>query len=168
FADAHTILLAWVDDEDINKHPLNQINHQRMLENYNILKNATDQDGKPFKIVKIPLPAIIEWQAELVKTAGSMEFDKVEISKLSPHDSRIIGDKVTRLASVSYLNFLVSNGVFINASYTNHGTPTAQENKVKAIFKEVFPNLEQIWIDTFPLNRNGGGIHCVTLQEPLG
>ncbi|OYX27536.1 MAG: hypothetical protein B7Z06_04185 [Flavobacteriales bacterium 32-35-8] len=167
FADAHTILLAWIDEEDINKHPLNRINHQRMLENYNILKNATDQDGNPFRIIKIPLPNVIEWTAEIVEKAGNMEFDKLEANRLAPDDGRTIGDKVTRVASVSYLNFLVSNGVLINASYTNHGTSIEHEAKVRALFKEAFPNLEQVWIDALPLNRMGGGIHCITLQEPL-
>ncbi|MGE5944429.1 MAG: agmatine deiminase family protein [Flavobacteriales bacterium] len=167
FADANTILLAWVDEEDINKHPLNKITYERMLENYNILKDATDQDGKPFKIIKIPLPNVIEWTAEIVEKAGNMEFDKLEANRLAPDDARAIGDKVTRMASVSYLNFLVSNGVIINASYTNHGTSAEHEAKVSAIFKEVFPNLEQVWIDALPLNRMGGGIHCITLQEPI-
>lgn len=167
FADAHTILLAWIDEGDVDKHPLNRINYQRMLENYNILKIATDQDGKPFKIIKIPLPNVIEWTAEIVETAGNMEFDKLEANRLAPDDERAIGDKVTRVASVSYLNFMVSNGVIINASYTNHGTSAEHEAKVSAIFKEIFPNLEQVWIDALPLNRMGGGIHCITLQEPL-
>ncbi|PKQ44828.1 agmatine deiminase family protein [Confluentibacter flavum] len=167
FADANTILLAWVDEEDINKHPLNRINYERMLENYNILKDATDKDGKPFRIIKVPLPTVIEWTAEIVEKAGNMEYDKLEANRLAPDDVRTIGEKVTRVASVSYLNFLVSNGVIINAYYTNHGTSATYEAKVKAIFKDVFPNLEQVWIDALPLNRLGGGIHCITLQEPL-
>lgn len=167
FADAQTILLAWINEEDINKHPLNRINHQRMLENYNILKNATDQDGKPFRIIKVPLPNVIEWTAEIVEKAGSMEFDKLEAHRLAPDDGRTIGDNITRVASVSYLNFMVSNGVLINASYTNHGTSAEHEAKVRTLFKEAFPNLEQVWIDALPLNRMGGGIHCITLQEPF-
>jgi len=167
FADENTILLAWIDEEDINKHPLNKITYERMVENYNILKDATDQDGKPFKIIKVPLPNTIEWTAEIVKKAEPSEFDKLESNRLAPDDKRDIGDKVTRVASVSYLNFLVSNGVIINASYTNHGTSPEYEAKVSAIFKEVFPNHEQVWVDALPLNRMGGGIHCITLQEPL-
>lgn len=167
FADANTILLAWINEEDINKHPLNKINYERMLENYNILKDATDQDGKPFRIVKIPLPAVVEWPAEIVAKAEKMAYGKVESNRLAPDDDRVIGDMVTRVASVSYLNFLVSNGVIINASYTNHGTSAEYEKKVSDLFKEVFPDLEQVWIDALPLNRMGGGIHCITLHEPL-
>ena len=167
FADANTILLAWINEEDINKHPLNKITHEKMVENYNILKEATDLDGKPFKIIKVPMPHVIEWPAEIVKKAGSMEHNKVESNWLAPDDDRIIGDMVTRVASVSYLNFLVTNGIIINASYTNHGTSPEYEEKVKSIFKDAFPDLEQVWIDVLPLNRMGGGIHCITLQEPL-
>lgn len=166
FADANTILLAWINEEDINKHPLNKVTHQRMLENYNILKDATDQDGKPFKIIKVPMPNVIEWSAQIVKKAGNMEHDKVESNRLAPDDERVVGDIVTRVASVSYLNFLVTNGVIINASYTNHATSPEYEEKVKSIFKDAFPDLEQVWIDVLPLNRMGGGIHCITLQEP--
>lgn len=167
FADANTILLAWINEEDINKHPLNKITHQNMLENYNILKDATDQDGNPFRIIKIPLPHVIEWPAQIAQKVGKMEHHKVESNRLAPDDNRVVGDMVTRVASVSYLNFLVTNGVVINASYTNHGTSPEYEEKVKAIFEDVFPNLEHVWIDALPLNRMGGGIHCITLQEPL-
>lgn len=165
FADANTILLAWIDEEEIEKHPLNKITHQRMQENYDILKNATDQDGKPFKIIKVPLPSVIQWNATVAEKTNSMDIDKMEASRL-PLEEQTIGKTITRVASVSYLNFLISNGVIINASYTNHGTSNEHEAKVKAIFKEVFPNLEQVWIDALPLNRQGGGIHCVTLNEP--
>jgi agmatine deiminase len=165
FADTNTILLAWIDEDEIGKHPLNNITHQRMQENYEILKNATDQDGKPFKIIKIPVPSVVEWTAEITDKDENMDYTKLNINRLATQEP-LIGKKTTRVASVSYLNFFMSNGVLINASYTNHGTPTEREAKVKAIFKNVFPNLEQVWIDALPLNRNGGGIHCVTLQEP--
>ncbi len=167
FADSNTILLAWIGEKDKNKHPLNLITYNRMHENYEILKKATDQDGNPFRIIKIPLPSIIEWPATIVEKAGRMEFNKVEANRLAIEDQKSIGKQIKRVASVSYLNFLVSNGVIINASYTNHGTSREHEDKVKAIFKNVFPNLEQVWVDVLPLNRNGGGIHCVTLPEPL-
>ena len=165
FANPNTILLAWINEGDRGKHPLNDVTYQRMQENYEILKNATDQDGKPFNIIKVPLPSVVEWTATVTEKTNSMDFDKMEASRL-PLEEQTIGNTITRVASVSYLNFLISNGVIINASYTNHGTTTEHEAKVKAIFRDVFPDLEQVWIDALPLNRQGGGIHCVTLQEP--
>jgi len=34
-------------------------NFKTLDENYNILKNAADQDGKPFEIIKLPMPHMV-------------------------------------------------------------------------------------------------------------
>jgi agmatine deiminase len=59
FADENTILLAWVDESEKNKNPLYRINYNRMYINYEIFKNAKNENGEPFNIVKVPLPDII-------------------------------------------------------------------------------------------------------------
>lgn len=59
FADPNTILPAWVDEAEKNQNPINRMNYERMNENYQILNNATDQDGQAFKIIKVPLPDLI-------------------------------------------------------------------------------------------------------------
>jgi agmatine deiminase len=166
FANANTILLAWIEEEENDLHPLNRITYERMQENLKILEDATDQDGKPFRIIKVPLPGLIEWPAVVVEKKQAHEFWKLTSKFFLPHERPAAGDTLIRVAASSYLNFLVSNGVLINATYIQHGTPTAHEEKVKAIFAEVFPDREQIWIDALPVNRNGGGIHCSTQQEP--
>ena len=51
-----TILLAWVDESEKDLNPINKWNYERMSANLKILENAKDQDGKPFKIIKFPLP----------------------------------------------------------------------------------------------------------------
>lgn len=157
FANDSTILLAWVEEEDRRRHPLNELNYQRMATNYEILKNATDQDGKPFRIIKVPLPDIVEldqpFESQLQKEFGYLQSYNPE-------------DEVIHVASVSYLNFLLVNDVIINASYVRHGTRSKREKQVKAIFEEVFPDRRQVWIDALPLNRRGGGIHCISLPEP--
>lgn len=49
FVDATTIICAREEDyHDENYAPL--------MENYHLLKNATDQDGKPFTVIPIPMP----------------------------------------------------------------------------------------------------------------
>ncbi|MBX2968408.1 MAG: agmatine deiminase family protein [Cyclobacteriaceae bacterium] len=166
FADARTILLAWVDESEKDNHPLNQATYERMQENLKILETSTDQDGKPFHIIKVPLPNLVEWPAIVVEEKGEGEFWKLSPKSFLPHERPQVGDTLIRVAATSYLNFLVTNGVVLNASYVPHGTPTEREEKVKAIFKEVFPDRDQVWIDALPLNRNGGGIHCSTQQQP--
>ncbi len=166
FADANTILLAWIDEEEKDLHPLNRITYERMAENLKILEAATDQDGKPFRIIKVPLPALVEWPAVVAVEKQDNEFWKLTPKSFLPHERPAAGDTLIRVAATSYLNFLVSNGVVLNATYVQHGTTTEREEKVKAIFNKVFPGREQVWIDALPVNRNGGGIHCSTQQEP--
>jgi agmatine deiminase len=49
FANATTILLAWIDESEKDLNPINQMNYERMNENLKILEEARDQDGHPFK-----------------------------------------------------------------------------------------------------------------------
>lgn len=49
FVDKRTIVTCFTDDE-------NDVNYQILKENYEILKNASDKNGNPFKIIKLPMP----------------------------------------------------------------------------------------------------------------
>ena len=164
FADANTILLSWIDKKDTDKHPLNRITYERMNENLKILEKATDQDGNPFRIIKVPVPSIVEIPNN---NQNEETPDETESYNFIPTTENSSNEKKIKVAAVSYLNFLVTNGMVINASYINHGTSVEHEERVKAIFKEVFPDREQVWIDVFPLNKFGGGIHCITNHEPV-
>ena len=166
FADAHTILLAWIDENEKDLHPLNKITYERMVENFKILEASTDQDGKPFHIIKVPLPNPIERPIVVIEKADDSNIWELDPSSFLPGERPVAGDTLLRVSASSYLNFLVSNGVIINATYVQQGTSLEKENKVKAIMKAVFPDREQIWIDALPVNWNGGGIHCSTQQEP--
>lgn len=164
FANSNTILLAWIDEEDKDKNPLNHITYERMKENLKILEKATDQDGNPFRIVKVPLPSVVELPQD---NKNNETYNDTVFANTIPEEVNSSNKVVVKVAAVSYLNFLITNGMVINASYVNHGTSKEHEERVKAIFKEIFPDREQVWIDVFPLNRNGGGIHCMTHQEPF-
>lgn len=52
FSDARTILTAV---EDVVQDP----NHHYLAENLEILKKSTDQDGKKFRIVELPMPGLV-------------------------------------------------------------------------------------------------------------
>lgn len=166
FADAHTILLAWVEEDEVEQHPLNRITYQRMKENLGILEASTDQDGNPFRIIKVPLPRLVESSVVVAETNATDELWKITRKSFLPEEKVNLGDSLIRVAASSYLNFLITNGVIVNATYTTHGTSQVHEEKVKAIFEQVFPNHKKVWIDALPLNQNGGGIHCSTQQEP--
>jgi len=166
FADANTILLAWVEESEINDHPFNKINFERMSENLRILEQATDQDGKPFKVVKIPLPDPIERKIIVKEKLDSTDWINVTPRYFIQKDAPKVGDTLINVAASSYLNYLVSNGVIILPTYTKQGSSTEKEKQVADIMKTVFSNRKQIWVECMPQNWEGGGIHCSTQQQP--
>ncbi|MCC5927624.1 MAG: agmatine deiminase family protein [Cyclobacteriaceae bacterium] len=167
FADANTILLSWVDEDELDKHPLNRLNYERMQENYEILKAATDAEGKAFRIVKVPLPEPVERFVVVSEDHNPESMRSISPDLFLPGERPAAGDTLIQISASSYLNFLVSNGVVLNATYLAHGTSPEKEDKVKAIFEEVFPGRRLVWIDAMAQNWSGGGIHCSTQQEPL-
>jgi len=166
FADANTILLAWVEESEINDHPFNKINFERMSENLQILEQATDQDGKPFKVVKVPLPDLIERKIVVKEKLDSTDWINVTPRYFIQKDAPKVGDTLINVAASSYLNYLVSNGVIILPTYTKQGSSTEKEKQVGDIMKTVFSNRKQIWVECMPQNWEGGGIHCSTQQQP--
>ena len=57
FADASTILLAEVDKSELEKNdPVAIENNRRLEKSFKILSEAKDQNGNPFKIVRVPMP----------------------------------------------------------------------------------------------------------------
>ena len=166
FADPSTILLAWVDENEISKHPFNKINYERMAENLRILEQSSDQDGKPFKIIKVPLPDPIERQIVVKTKLDSTDWINVTPRYFIQRDAPHVGDTLVNIAASSYMNFLVSNGVVILPTYTKQGSSAEKEKQVSDIIQSAFPDRKLIWVECMPQNWNGGGIHCSAQQQP--
>jgi agmatine deiminase len=166
FADPSTILLAWVEESEIEKHPFNKINYERMSENFRILQQSTDQDGKPFKIIKVPLPDPIERKILVKEKLDSTDIFNVIPKFFINRDAPSVGDTLVNVSASSYLNYLVSNGIVILPTYTKQGSSLQKENQVSNIMKSVFPERKLVWIECMPQNWDGGGIHCSAQQQP--
>ncbi|NJD04150.1 MAG: agmatine deiminase family protein [Ruminiclostridium sp.] len=141
FASPNTILLAQVLPQDRYTSQYTQESYLRLEENYNILKSSTDQAGKPFTIVRIPMPATIYGKA----------------------------DSSGKLPMRSYLNYAVTNGAVLFQSYWKTGRSNmlkTTEDQVMNTFRNIFTGRNIIGIDAENINRWGGGIHCVTQHMP--
>lgn len=145
FADAQTILLAQVDSADLPLDPFYQVVHERLEESYQILKNARDQDGKPFKIIRVPQAPII--------------FDQGQYN----------GQPIYYTPVTSYLNFVLTNNLVVIPAYSNPGEPDflrqKDEQAIKA-FQGVFKSRKVVTINATELNYSGGGLHCITMHQP--
>jgi agmatine deiminase len=162
FVNPTTIFLAWVDDNEVDINTINKLNYARMRENYQRLLQARDQDGKPFTIVKIPIPdlfsrARIISEKEMPNPGQRAYFEKKGFRQ---------GDTIYHLGAGSYLNFLITNDKVIIPFYTSGGSSQEKEARVRKIFSEQFPDKKLEFINASYVNLAGGGIHCITRQVP--
>ncbi|MBN2212798.1 MAG: agmatine deiminase family protein [Bacteroidales bacterium] len=146
FADPRTILISSVTEEEAGSNPIFSEAKRRLDENYDILKSSTDQDGKKFKIIKVPIAPVL-------------------IS------DRRAGPEKTFVASItSYMNFIITNSLIILPSYVSEDSDNIalmmKEKKVTEIFQEVFPEREIIKVRADTINYYSGGFHCISIHEP--
>jgi len=66
-----------------------------------------------------------------------------------------------RLFSRSYVNFYIANGGIVMPSF---GVPG--DARARAVIQAAFPDREVVQIDITQLASGGGGIHCITQQQP--
>lgn len=164
FADARTVLLAWPDER--LSHPVTRLNAQRMRRNFEILSRASGADGEPLQVLKVPLPYVVERRVFLSAAADTALSQEWSAELFPAHERRREGDAVMQVASTSYLNFVVANGVVLLPDYVPHGTPRALQQRVVRVFEKAFPGRRIRFVDAIGLNWVGGGPHCATLSEP--
>ncbi len=164
FVNDSTILLAWVKPED-RKSGVEIESQKRMEINYNILKNSTDQNGKPFKIIKVPMP----YPVLNTLQPGDGVYDV--LSELTYKDGSKFpqGKTIDVIAAASYLNFLIANKVVLMAKYWKPGFSLEikkRDEEAFNIIQNAFPDKKIIAINTLAVNLGGGGMHCITINEP--
>lgn len=114
----------------------NDENYQILKENYEQLLKETDLNGNPFNIVKLPTPHIYFKEAPAGSVAGSK-------------------------APVSYTNFYVGNEVVVVPIFQDEN-----DHKALEIIQSLFPTRKVVPLNSLDLAYGGGGIHCLTQQEP--
>ncbi|KAL9649783.1 hypothetical protein ABK040_009597 [Willaertia magna] len=161
FIDENTIALAQVDDEA--NDVISNINRERLEENYELLKNETNEEGKPFRIVRMPV------SPHMIVSLNKDDVTYQLLSELTFEDESIMNDTIEAMIASSYLNFLVCNHVVLISSYWREGRSEKikqLDEKVFNIFKELYPNRVIVPINTEGVNIGGGGMHCISQQMP--
>ena len=163
FVNANTILLAFPDSTEAANNPVKRITYERMKVNYDLLRQATDQDGNPFEIIKVPVPDA----PYLSLTADTTHPFVQTISKENPQIQH--GDTLYWVPASSYLNFFVTNNMVLVPAYWQAGLPLSikeEDEQFQAIMATYFPERAIIPINALALNDTAGGIHCWTQQQP--
>jgi agmatine deiminase len=165
FADPNTILLAEVTPEERDADSIAAMSYQNLEEAYHILKNETDQDGKPFKIIRVP------YTEAIYEMMDSDDEVFLFLKDLEYEDGTVIeeGSTIKTIIAASYLNYIITNGVVLIPSYWVEGRSQIikeKDERFKQIMQEVYPDRDIIQINPENVNIGGGGMHCISQQMP--
>jgi agmatine deiminase len=100
---------------------------------------------------------------------GDGTYDLISTSDFENGHQFPKGKPVLGIAAASYLNFLIANGcVLVPAYYRPGADPEVKkrDEQAQSILRSVFPQKKIIPIDALAVNFGGGGIHCITINEP--
>lgn len=70
-------------------------------------------------------------------------------------------DTAGRPLAASYINFYIANGGIVMPSFAS-----SEDTAAAATVREAFPGRRVVQVDARPIIRGGGGIHCITQQQP--
>jgi len=164
FVNDSTILLAQIDSTEFDD-PIAFENHQRIEENFQLLSSATDQDENRFTIIRMPLPGTVF----STLSPGDYVYEYIKTLDYKDGSTFPAGDTVQVMAALSYLNFIITDQVVVGQTCWREGMPDElKENDEKAlqILHSVFPNRKIVMIDALAVNLGGGGIHCISMNQP--
>ncbi|MBI5758353.1 MAG: agmatine deiminase family protein [Planctomycetales bacterium] len=165
FVDSRTILLAEISPQERDNDPIAAISFDRLQLIEQSLKSATDAEGRPFTIVRAPTPST------LVETMRPGDGVYDYLAALKYEDGAVIkdGKPIKVVLSTSYLNFLVTNEIVLCPTYWKPGrsdTIREKDRRIRDLVKRFFPTRTVVPIDPENVNIGGGGIHCITQNQP--
>jgi agmatine deiminase len=160
FADANTVLLTDVPEDERLADAVLRETGRRMDENYAILAGATDQDGRPFRILRVPSAALM---------SARVSYDALSPLERGFFPGAAAGEEIEFYLPGSYLNFVIANDVVVTSKYWRPGLPggiKAKDEGGRAALQAAFPGRTVVQVDATPLLYDGAGIHCYTRNQP--
>ena len=161
FADASTILLAQVSETQRRSYPIMAETYRRMEKNYAILRAARDQDGKPFRILRVPMPDPM---------TASVDYDSISPYERMFFDGAAPGERIVYYLPAGYLNFIIANGVVVTARLWEKGRPIKlrkTDELARRALARAFPGRKIAQVGVRPLIHDGGGLHCHSRNQPF-
>jgi agmatine deiminase len=97
---------------------------------------------------------------DVLRAAADARGRRLEVVPV-PQPRAVARRRDGRRLSLSYVNFYVANGAVIVPAFEDGADQTA----FKAI-AAAFPDRQAVQVDALDIVEGGGGIHCITQQEP--
>lgn len=111
------------------------------------LKSARDARGRPFEVIKLPMP-------------GPLELSAVEAAGIRHSENAHRREAGLRLAA-SYVNFYIANRGIIMPLLDKK-----TDSLAAARLKRAFPGRQVVGVPAREILLGGGNIHCITQQLP--
>ena len=157
FVNDSTVLMAFGDV--LSENLIEKESAARLAENLKILRSSRNADGKPFRVIFLPL---VPPQISIMKK-GDGTYDILQSLTLKPNIKYGNRDKPEKMiAAASYLNFVIINKMVLVPLYD-----LETDEKALVAFKKAFPDKKIVPINPLALNWGGGGMHCITQNEPF-
>ncbi len=90
------------------------------------------------------------------RDAQGRAFEIIELAATESHDAEGTG------VCSNYVNFYIANGAVIAPSYG-----IAEDAVARGILAQAFPEREVVQVPVADIAIGGGGIHCITQQQPV-
>ena len=163
FVAKDTILLAEVTEEEAAANRISAENKRRLDAAYEVVSQATDVDGNPFKILRIPASGHIQY----VQRPGDDLYDYYHelVGDAFMDGTPWPEDELHLFGATSYCNFLVCNNLVLGQRYWHEGMDEdikVKDAQAEEALKAAFPDRKVVMIDSLALNMAGGGVHCWT------
>jgi agmatine deiminase len=176
WVDEHTLLLPEVTEAELAAavaagDPVTQVAHDVLQEAHAILNAATDQDGQPLTIVRVPEPGPIVIQLTPDDEAWWMieDMNQHPVHRLKGAERFENQEPVNYLLPASYMNFVVADGVVLVPRFYRPGRDTGLIEKDAAFAQIVqarYPGRRVVQVGVDAVLAGGGGMHCITQQIP--
>ncbi len=105
-----------------------------------------------------PMSAIVQENLKALEGATDAKGRELDILFIEEaYDACVRGEKFCQ----SYINFYFANGGIVMPSYG-----IGADDRARAVFEKLFPEREIVQVRIDDVAIGGGGIHCITQQQP--
>jgi hypothetical protein len=147
-------LRSWLQDQ----------NHVRLERVYDIISRETTESGEPLRVIRIPMPEITF--EVFLPGDGTYDYyaayDRWE-------DGSTLPEVMLAVWPASYINYVPTNDLVLLPKFWKPGRPLpslVKDVAARATLKYAFPGREVVQIYSENINRGGGGMNCITQQQP--
>jgi Porphyromonas-type peptidyl-arginine deiminase len=147
-------LLRWLQEQ----------NDARLERVYDIISRETTESGEPIQVVRIPMP---ELTFDVLRPGDGLydyfaAYDRWE-------DGSTLPEVMLAVWPTSYVNYVPTNDLILVSRFWKPGralTIKRRDEEARDVLKALFPGRQIVQVYSENVNRGGGGMNCITQQQP--